>query len=272
MDIFQPSTTPEPTSPEGQEVEGAELESQQPEESQEQLEGQETHEGNEETDQNDDEQSPPEDGQDELILGKFKSVEDMAKAYRNLEKQFTKNRMQQKPEPQAQQQTGQLEDPNEVFWNAFQNDPLGTIQYLAGHVVQQQTAPIIEQRQTERVLQDLDKLSQEYQQVATPDGLQQWKQKMIEIAEEDFGNPSLADNPSPRLMKLAAQELWGDSKAALYQKAKQKGREEAEQARRAKQGLSAPSGAKPKETPKSAEEQIADSIVNAGRRGGIFGR
>lgn len=96
--------------------------------------------------------------------------------------------------------------------------------------------------------------------------------RVNEIAQE-FGNPDLARNPSQRILRMAATELFGDSKAQLYEKAKQKGREEAEASRQAKKGLAAPStGAKkPADKPKTEEEMIADNIVAAGRAQNLFG-
>ncbi|MNL55107.1 hypothetical protein D3C87_1784870 [compost metagenome] len=93
-------------------------------------------------------------------------------------------------------------------------------------------------------------------------------ERVSEIAE-GFGNPGLAANPPKRILDMAARELYGDSKAKVYQQAKQKGRQEAEAARSKKAGLSAPTGSKkaPAVTP---EQQIVNDILGAGG-GGIFG-
>jgi hypothetical protein len=261
--IFE-SSTPVETSPEGQEVEAAEEQVEEvQQEEQEELEEQELEDQEEELE--DDEESPDE-GQDELIAGKFKSQDDLVNAYKNLEKEFHKSRQQ--PNQQTQQQ--QTDNPNEVFWNAFQQDPFGTMQYLVNSAVQESTAPIYEQQATNSLAKNIENLSNDYQQVNTEEGLHSLFDKIHEISEE-LGNPNLVNNPSKRILRMAAEEAFGDSKAALYKKAKQKGKEEAEMTRKSKQGLSGPSGTKPKQTEKSPEELIADSIVGAGSRGGLFG-
>jgi hypothetical protein len=267
MNIFEPST-PDETSPiDGQEVETAEEQDLQEDIEQEQEIQEEDESVLEESDE---EESPSDDeGQDELIAGKFKSQDDLVNAYKNLEREFHKSR--QKPQQQEQAPNNQSQQaPNEVFWNAFQDDPFGTLQYLVQNAVQSETAPIYEQQQTAKLRDNFGNLTKDYQQLNTEDGLVTFANKIQEIADE-LGNPSIVENPSPRIMKMAALEAFGDSKASMYKKAEERGREKAENARRAKQGLSAPKGTKPKTREKSPEELIADSIVSAGSRGGLFG-
>jgi hypothetical protein len=267
MSIFEPST-PEQTSPiEGQEVETAEEQEFEEEFEQEQEIQEDDESVLEESDE--DESPSEEEGQDELIAGKFKSQDDLVNAYKNLEREFHKSRQQQR-QPEQPQYNQEQQEPNEVFWNAFQNDPFGTLQYLVQNAVQSETAPIYEQQQTAKLKDHFGALSKEYQQLNTEDGMTTFATKMQEIADE-LGNPSILENPSPRIMRMAALEAFGDSKASVYKKAKEQGRMEAENARKAKQGLSAPRSTKPKQTQKTPEELIAESIVNAGSRGGLFG-
>lgn len=259
------STTEETSPTEGQEVESADVQDQEVEQQEEQEVS------NEETP----EESQEDEGQGELIAGKFKSQDDLIKAYKNLEKQFHKSRQPEPEQQQYQQQQTlqqQVEDPNSVFWDAFQNNPMGTIQWLINQGVQEQVAPIYERQSTNEFAQNLYDVSQEspeYSQINTDEGLNKLIETVQDIAEE-LGNPELASNPSKRMLRMAAQEAFGN-KADLYKQAKQKGYEEAEQNRKAKQGLGAPSTKKPKQADKSPEEQLADMIVSAGRSGGIFG-
>lgn len=267
MSIFEPST-PVETSPEGQEVETAEEQSFEEEIEQEQEIHEEDYESADE--ESDEEEAPLEnEGQEQLIAGKFKSQDDLVKAYKNLEREFHKSR-QQPSQPQQPIQQQPQQDINELFWTQFQQDPFGTMNQFVNAMVEQRTAGLYEQQQTQTVSQHFQSLSNEFPQLATEQGMSEFANKIFEVAEE-LGNPNLAANPSPRIMKLAAMEAFGDSKASLYKKAKQQGRMEAENARRAKQGLSAPKQTKPKQVEKSPEELIADSIVSAGSRRGLFG-
>lgn len=231
---------------------------------------------------------PPADGQGEedpvKALG-FKSAADLAKSYKELRKTFTQSRQQPTGQQQGQPPAGQQQPPqagqgaqdfNQVFWQSFKENPMGTLQYLiqqsAEQLVQQSVSPFVEERQTEQLTRNIEAVAQDYKQITTEDGFKQLMDKVQEMAE-DFGNPALAQNPSPRILRMAAQELYGDSKAKLFEKGKQKGRQEAEEARRKKQGLGAPAGARrPEPQRKSAADEIGDSIVNASRGGGLFGR
>lgn len=269
MDLFENSTTAETSPIEGQEVETAEeMETQEGLEYE--GEGQEILE--EESDQEEfesDEEESPEQGQEELIAGKFKSQDDLIKAYKNLEREFHKSRQQPQ---QPQRQLNNDIDPTEIFLQQLQQDPFGTINFLVEEAVKERTAPIYEQQAESRLAQDIHSLGNEYNQVYTEEGLASLFSKVEEIVSEDFGgNENLLKNPSKRILKLAAQEVFGDSKAQLYKMAKEKGKKEAETIRKTKQGLGSPKNTKPKQTEKTAEEQLADLIVGAGYGGGLFG-
>lgn len=253
MSMFD-ETTPEAESPDTghEEVEAVEAETQE-----------ETEEV-----QTEEETVSEEEHTEELYAGKYKSVEDLVKGYKNLEKSFHESR-QQKPQREQPQQIYQEE--NEIQRDAvirmLNDDPIGTINFFVG----QATAPLQQERETQQLTRNFENITKEYRDIIKSDeDIKGLFDKVNEIAQE-VGNPNLAKNPSARVLKMAAMELWGDSKATLYEKAKKAGRDEAEAARRAKVGLSAPAGAKPKDTPKTPEEMIADSIVSAGTRKGIFG-
>lgn len=262
------STTEEISPNEGQEMESAE----ETEQFDQQDEQQDTEVDNEETP----EESNDDEGQGELIAGKFKSQNELVKAYKNLEREFHKSRQQpqqdQYQQQQFQQQTmqQQIQDPNSQFWDLFQQDPISTMNFFINNAVQEQTKPIYETQATQQLANNISQLSGQYDQVNTEDGLNQLFDKIGEISEE-LGNPSILENPSPRILRMAAQEAFGDQTAQLYQQAKQKGKEEAENNRKAKQGLTGPSGTKPKQNEKTPEEQLAEMIINSGRSGSMFG-
>jgi hypothetical protein len=228
------------------------------------------------------EDESPEEGHDsDLLAGKYKSPEDLAKAYQNAQRKISqqaeeiKNLRGQQSAAPGQQQSGQQSgDLNKVFWQNFQTDPLGTMRYLIQEATKQQVAPILQQREMDTLGRNINALAKEYRQVATEEGMTQLMGKVAEIAQE-LGNPALANNPSPRILKLAAEESFGSTKQALYNQAKKAGREEAEKTRQRKQtGLSAPKGAKRSplsEQPKSEEDQIREGIMAHARGGGIFG-
>lgn len=247
-------------------------------------------------DQQDDDDQGDQDGDDEpadgadnsdkdgLILGKFKTQDDLANAYINLQREFSKRNSQPtgQQQPPARQQTtvpGQtgMPEQSEQFWEMFQQNPLGTMQYLIDNAVAARTAPIEEQRQMDMLGANMQQIAKQYKQVATPEGMQQLFGKVAEIVQE-IGNPQLAKNPTARILRMAASEAFGDSGQAIYNKAKEEGRRQAEESRRAKKGLPTASGGK-KGGPagkggeqKSEADLIREGIVAAGRSsGGILG-
>ncbi len=279
MSIFEPSTTPD-ESPDitGQEEQGAEA-------------GQEMQEQAQETSQEEsgadaaaeEEQAPSQEEQGE------EPEFDYVNGYNELRREFTRKsqelaqmkRQQQPPQQQGQGQQVNQEALNNQFWQEFQNDPVNAlfrvVDAMAGQKVRQYQdevaqliMPIYENQASQTFAKNMGGLAKTYSELRTQEGYAQFSQKVNEIAQE-MGNPNLVHNPPKRILDMAARELFGDSGSKMYQKAKAQGREEAINTIRAKQGLSAPAGAKPKEQPKSIEDQVAESIVGAGRRGGIFG-
>jgi len=214
----------------------------------------------------------------DLILGKFKTQDDLANAYLNLQREFTKSRQPQSQQPAQPQTTAQqLGTPEQaaLFKQQFEQNPLGVMQYLIDNAVAARTAPIHEQRQTDILTKHISEVAKEYKQVGTEEGMKQLFGKVAEIAEE-LGNPNLCKNPTARVLRMAAAEAFGDTKQAVYDKAKQAGRKEAEAARAAKKGLpAARTGAKAKATseqPLSEEDSIRQGILAAGRGGrGLLG-
>lgn len=270
MSLFDDDAITVPgASPEGQEAEQEAVETPE----QEQPEDVEQHESGDEQEQETEEDTPsgdehPEQG-DEKILGKFKSVDDLAKAYKSLERSFHQSRQPQQRQPATTQtpapQPGGEEHPNDLVQRAFATDPVGTINYF----VQQALAPYQEQRESESLTRNIESIGKQYaKQLGAEGGMQKYFDKIAEIAQ-DFGNPALVRNPSPRVLRMAAEELWGgETRQQVYDKAKAAGRQEAETTRQAKKGLQAPSGAKQQQQPVSEEEAIRQGILAAGRGGG----
>ncbi|QJC52904.1 hypothetical protein HGI30_15905 [Paenibacillus albicereus] len=218
--------------------------------------------------------SPDESGQDgELILGKFKSSDELAKAYQNLHREFTKSRQQPAavPAPQQAQSGGQPTDPNEVFWSHFKDNPFGTIQQLVAAAAAQQVAPLQQAREDEQLLKNVEALTKQYPRAASDEGMGLLFGKVAEIANE-LGNPGLVKNPSPRVLRMAAAEAFGESGAKAYEQGKRAGREESATARRTKQAANLPKGGKKQtEGELSPVEQMKANILAASQGGGIFG-
>lgn len=123
-----------------------------------------------------------------------------------------------------------------------------------------------EREENNRINSGIDALIPRYPEIATEEGFALFSDKIREL-QNDMGTRKLSD----RILKMAAAEVWPESKTQLYQTAKAKGKQEALDNIRAKQGVTTTTTKKPNEQPKSLEDQIADNIMNAGRSGGIFG-
>jgi hypothetical protein len=264
---------------EGHETEAAEdLDPEDPynEDQDDEIEEADPEEEIEEDPDEEEEADPDEDGNSDpkLLAGKYKNVDELLKGYQNLQREFTKSRQpqgQQQPASQTPVQPVGTPEQSKQFWDVFQQNPLGTMQYLIDNAVAARTAPINEQRESDVLSRNIESLSKEFKQVGTEDGMKQLFGKVAEIAEE-MGNPNLAKSPSPRILRMAATEAFGDTKQAVYNKAKQQGRNEAEAARAAKKGLpAARTGSKPKVTNQqqlSPEDEIRQGIMAANGRGG----
>lgn len=258
MSIFEAST-PVDISPElDTEIDTAEEEIHE-EEVNEEYEQEELAEEQEESDSQE-EQS------EQLLAGKFKTQDDLVKAYKNLERSFHESR--QKPQQQQQQHQEEYQDnpyqddPNDVVLRALQEDPIGTLRYFSEQAQ-------MDERKSAQYGNTLNEIATNYKSnIRSEDDLRTLNEKYWEIASE----LGVKDNKSSRIMKLAADELWGkQSMAQVYKQAEQAGIQKANEARKAKLGLNAPSNSKLKETPKTQEDLIAESIVSAGSRKGIFG-
>lgn len=257
------------------------------EENHEEIEEEQQDEQYEETEEEPAEEQPSQEEQGgELIAGKFKTTEDLVKAYKNLEREFHKSRQAAKEQPaqQAQapiqQQTQPQDELNAIFQDYWEQNPAGVLQYMMENLVDQRIKqlqeqyinPIQEARQTEMLANNIGELSNQYGQLMTEEGLTALFQQVQDIAAE-IGNPDLAKNPTKRILRMAASELWGEpSKVEMYQRGKEAARQASEQTRRQKQALATKTTKKPKEQPKTEEDAIREAILNAGyRSGGIFG-
>lgn len=271
MSIFEPNSTPADESPDiGHEEEAAEQYEDQDayEESTDEFE-----QGDQQAEEED---ADPEDGHSEktLLAGKYKNVDELVNGYKNLERAFHTQRNQPKQSPQQpieqqeQPNIPNLSDPDEII-RSINQDPVGTIARIAQMAYQQARTVETKEQQFESGLAEIGEKYREH--IKSDEDLGAFYGKVAEISQELGTNPR---TPSPRILRMAAQDLWGDNQPKIsqaYQQGKEAQRRQSEEARRAKAGLGAPMGAKPKETPKTPEDEIADRIVAAGSRKGIFG-
>lgn len=206
---------------------------------------------------------------EELIGGQFKSTEDLLKSYRELQKTFTKDRQQTKQEqPEVQINSDEY---NNQLLDAYDRDPLNTINFLVQQGIQQALSPIHQERQVESLTKNFDPIAKEYKQLHSDEGVNQLFGKISELAQ-DFGNPELVKNPTQRIMRMAAAELWGgETKAKIHQSALEQGRQDAENLRKQKQGLAVTTTKKPNEAPKTEADHIIDGMFAASGQKGLFG-
>lgn len=205
---------------------------------------------------------------------------DYKTAYKSLLPEYTRSRQElsqlrngQQP-PQDGQGEYDQEEMNNRFLEDLQRDPLGTmLNLIDARAVQQVNEAISPMQQRDFANSynaNMQDIAREFPQVRNPEQYDQFTANLKTIAQ-DFGNPDILRNPPKRILKMAAQETFGDNKVDVYNKAKAKGKIEAMNNLKAKQGLSGPVGAKPQETKKTDADLYREAIRNAGGRGGLFG-
>lgn len=281
--IFGDETIPvQSESPEGHDEETAvETENEEDFDNEQDVDSEEEQEEDESG--NEDSGADEEDQQEHsetLLAGKYKTPEDLVKAYKELERQFHQGRsggvQQQQPANQTgvvqlPDQPGQQPDLNNVFWERFRDNPLATMEAVIGHIVNDRTAPIFEERRSSSIASHIQTIAKSYPQVGTEEGLKQLVDKVREFADE-VGNPDLLRNPTDKIMRFAAREAFGDTVSKAFEKGKAAGRSESERTRQSKQGLGAKGGAKQQQAPAMSEEESTKAgILAAGRGGGLFG-
>ena len=180
----------------------------------------------EETFSNAQEDGSPEEGQ-ELIFGKFKTLEEAQKAYFNAEAELTRRSQelaqyrQQQEMMQAQQQYPQQQeqyDPNELkrqFLNAFVEDPIGALQAVMESTQKEQLRPIYQDMLVRNIDSAVSKLQSKYED------FNQLEDKMTEYLQS---NPSILQAfPS---IEQSFEAIYKIVKADMAQQAVQQAKEE----------------------------------------------
>lgn len=211
------------------------------------------------------EETSPDEGQEEKPV---KEVDWQAR-YAELRRDHTRKSMElatlkkEAPEGYAPPDWEQI---NEEYLTDLNENAAKTNFNMTQAQIQQALAPFYEAQAAQEYAKTLRALGDEYPDIKEDEGFKAFGEKVIELST------SLGVNPNaPEIAELAAYKVFGSSKQKLYEKAKAKGKQEALEAIQNKQGLSGPVGKKPQEQPKTAADQIRESILNAGRRNGIFG-
>jgi len=221
--------------------------------------------GQEEQDNSTEEEVEVEDNSttDEKLAGKFKSVDDLVKGYKNLEKAFHQSRQpQQQQQNNSQQPVKSQQEVSDAIFQAMTEDPASVIQYF----VQQALAPIQQEKADMQLQNNLQELSKDYSEISDEKGLTDMFIKAKEIAFE-LGNPNLSE--SKRILKMACQELYPKSTSKLVKQVKNETQKEILENMKTKQNVNTNNNMKQSKQnngSKTPEELIIEGIFNAGRK------
>ena len=221
--------------------------------------------GQEEQDNSTEEEVEVEDNSttDEKLAGKFKSVDDLVKGYKNLEKAFHQSRQpQQQQQNNSQQPVKSQQEVSDAIFQAMTEDPASVIQYF----VQQALAPIQQEKADMQLQNNLQELSKDYSEISDEKGLTDMFIKAKEIAFE-LGNPNLSE--SKRILKMACQELYPKSTSKLVKQVKNETQKEILENMKSKQSVNTNNNMKQSKQnngSKTPEELIIEGIFNAGRK------
>lgn len=221
--------------------------------------------GQEEQDNSTEEEVEVEDNSttNEKLAGKFKSVDDLVKGYKNLEKAFHQSRQpQQQQQNNSQQPVKSQQEVSDAIFQAMTEDPASVIQYF----VQQALAPIQQEKADMQLQNNLQELSKDYSEISDEKGLTDMFIKAKEIAFE-LGNPNLSE--SKRILKMACQELYPKSTSKLVKQVKNETQKEILENMKTKQNVNTNNNMKQSKQnngSKTPEELIIEGIFNAGRK------
>lgn len=174
--------------------------------------------------------------------------------------------------PEAQDGEAVADGVKDMLGEVDEDDPaIQFITELIERKVNERTADIRTQQENDVLDRKITAVAQKYPTLQDDGEVGKLAQIAYDIASE-LGQPELARNPSERLLMLAAEEMYGGSKSAMYEKGKRDGqgggdKDNAKAALNPKPGTSQSLKADSKVRP---EDQLADMIVNSGRKNGLF--
>lgn len=219
------------------------------------------------------EQGEPQEEQEKLILGKFKSVEELAKAYKELEKKLGKDAEEKAALRKEIEEIRKLitgpkdakeqkkEDSPEDWLERFYSEGPKLIQHMVSDMLAQHLAPIQQFMTQEYYNRQARELAAKYKDFAD----------YVEDMEQIFNEyPEIASHP--RGMEIAYRLAKANRLEAELPRAVEKAQEEGKKAALEKQAARMPSSSGRKtEKAKSPEELIKESIFGGEMPQGIFG-
>lgn len=288
----QPSPEEEFTDDTGQEVEGAE-----------------TQEGEQEGNRQPGEQAGTEGDQqqeEQLILGKFKSQEDLARAYQEAQSRLgqmgnelgqLRQQAQAQPQQQQQEQAEQEDDWTEEDWQNYDNqfmqefaqNPGQTVYGLVTDLMEQYLSPIYDhfqaQEHEQAIENELSLLLTATDETGQPlfpgceemadqidEYLEKYPQFLEGIAQQGMRRSSgEIQDGDYGLLDVLYRAVKAGTTEALGQQAYQTGLQQGAQQARAKAGAGLPkAGAKNTNPNPTPEEEIVNGIMSF-KKGGMFG-
>lgn len=231
-------------------------------------------EGTQNTNQENMQQQAPEtDTQSKLLAGKYKSPEDLEKAYQELQKSFTKATMElsqaknAQPANPAQQDTSQnvqqdnQQQVQQIDWHsAFQQDPINTMYHMAKLIAQEEIQGI--KSQIDPIANDFELGRQVDAVVAKYSDFPEYAEKVGTI----LGTmPELEKLPNH--LEVAYKMAKSDVLAEQVKTAFDAGKNAAYQLDQQKQNNVFDNNTTRNEAQKTPEQEIMEGILNAGGGG-----
>ena len=215
--------------------------------------------------------TPPDAGAEVLYAGKYKTPDELEKAYLGLRKVMAqKGPITEMPagegravQPAQPAPAGQSwEQVNEDFRQAFEQNPLGTVfQLIQTYLLPQQEAA----SQT-AVKMETYRLAAQY-----PEEFTELQPKIGRLLGE---YPYLRQvvHAHPEVLELLFKTVRSDLAGEAVQAAKEAGREEGAQGQQARAGgVTAPASARKEPTKKTPQEQLLDELFGEQQKKGVFG-
>jgi len=212
-------------------------------------------------------------GQQPLILGRFKTQQDLEKAYKELEKAYTqvsqkkaalekeltalsKDELRTEPVEKSSSYSGDVDE----FYSKFLEDPVGVLNPMVEEMVKKAVVPIVEplyrEREVQTVKQTIAAMRQKY-----PD-LDIYSKQIADVVENEI--PKNSNLPIDKMLEFAygivkTRNLSQQTETATVEK----NRQEILQGQ-SKGFVESGVGASVRGSPvKAVEQQIRESILNA---------
>ncbi len=213
------------------------------------------------------EQEKQQQQQQPLILGRFKTYQDLEKSYRELERAYTQTSQmnaeyrRQLEQLQSQQQPQQSSEINpDEFYTKFWENPKQVLEPLIQDTVKKivlpQLEPIIQERELSAVRNAINNFS------STHPDFEQYREQIAEIIEKEI--PPSSNLPADKLLEMAYSLAKVRNLSAITEEAKNQGKQELLE--KTKTGFvesSTGASMRTQQQEKTPEERIKESILKA---------